>query len=64
MIFHVGANPCQRDNGCSHICLLSSVEISGFSCACPDDLTLDIDGRTCISTSMAYGCLVVLTLIQ
>ena len=53
MIIHAGTNPCQMANGgCSHICLLSSVEISGFSCACPDDLMLDVDAQTCLSTSM------------
>ena len=49
---YVGTNPCQVGNGgCSHICLLSSVEKSGFSCACPDDLSLDEDAQTCVSTS-------------
>ena len=47
--FDLGVNPCQAANGgCSHLCLLSSIQVSGYSCACPEGLNLDSDGRTCL----------------
>ena len=41
-------NPCGLNNGgCSHLCLLSGVESSGFVCACPDDIQLNENQRHC-----------------
>ena len=41
-------NPCGSDNGgCSHLCLLSAVDPRGFSCDCPDEMTLEEDGQNC-----------------
>ena len=45
-------NPCGNNNGkCSHFCLLSATNASGYSCACPDSLMLDDNHRDCISKS-------------
>lgn len=42
-------NPCGTTNGgCSHLCLLSSLAFEGYTCACPEGLTLSADRRTCI----------------
>ena len=44
----IGANPCGVDNGgCSHLCLLSAAKPEGYSCACPTDIKLYPDGKTC-----------------
>lgn len=41
-------NPCNRTtNRCSHICLLSSSDTRGFSCACEEGIELDQDNLTC-----------------
>lgn len=51
MIFFEGTNPCDVNNGdCSHFCLTSATNSSGYSCACPDDMMLDDDQRSCIGT--------------
>ncbi|XP_011863854.1 PREDICTED: vitellogenin receptor isoform X2 [Vollenhovia emeryi] len=39
---------CQKNNGnCSHVCLVSSA--TSFTCACPPEMELSNDDRTCIS---------------
>ena len=52
-----GTNPCDLlDNGnCSHLCLISGTNSSGYSCACPDSLVLDENKRDCIGKRY-YGC--------
>ncbi|CAH1789469.1 unnamed protein product [Owenia fusiformis] len=40
-------NPCE-DNGCSHLCLLSPVSTSGYTCACPMAMKLDSDQLSCV----------------
>ena len=46
-----GTNPCALNNGgCTHLCLLSSVQEAGFTCACPDGTTLNITQGICEST--------------
>ena len=46
--FYSGTNPCQVNNGgCTHLCLLSSVNASGYRCVCPDGYILNEDTRTC-----------------
>lgn len=41
-------NPCAEDNGnCSHMCLLSAVSPSGFSCSCPNDYVLTENQTHC-----------------
>lgn len=36
-----GNNPCKNNNGgCSHLCLLSSTNATGYSCACPTGVKL------------------------
>ena len=48
--FCAGDNPCHSHNGgCSHLCLLSSTEMSGYHCACPDRLVLGVDGHVCLA---------------
>ena len=43
-------NPCEINNGgCTHLCLLSSTNSSGYSCTCADGFYLDTDQRTCIN---------------
>lgn len=50
MISFLVTNPCGNDNGnCSHFCLLSATNASGYSCACPDSLVLDDNQKDCIS---------------
>eukprot|EP00731_Ephydatia_muelleri_P017667 Em0010g765a len=45
-----GTNPCALNNGgCTHLCLLSSVQEAGFTCACPDGTTLNITQGICES---------------
>jgi len=48
----LGTNPCGSSNGgCQYICLLSSQTSVGYTCACPDDLILDSNGRDCLTPS-------------
>ena len=52
-ILFLGTNPCQLSNGgCSHLCLLSSVQDAGYSCFCPEGFNLGPDAHTCSSNSM------------
>ena len=45
---HTVPNPCGTTNGgCSHFCLLSAVDPSGYSCDCPDGMMLDDDMMNC-----------------
>lgn len=47
-IMLLGTNPCHvRNGGCSHLCLLSSVNEAGYSCACPDGYIFEEDPLTC-----------------
>ena len=39
-----GLNRCQRNGGCSHLCLPNNVN---YSCACPTGLQLNTDKTTC-----------------
>ena len=55
------SNPCDANGngGCSHLCLLSSTDSRGYSCACPDEMNLDETGLTCtqgIATSLTMAC--------
>ena len=44
----VVSDPCNNDNGgCSHLCLLSSTDSRGYSCLCPEEMTLDEGGLVC-----------------
>lgn len=47
---HAGNNnPCQNNNGgCSHLCLLSSSNTEGYTCACPDGSYLATNQKVCI----------------
>ena len=48
---HAVPNPCLTTNGgCSHFCLLSAVDPRGYTCDCPDGMTLDNDS-VCIFQS-------------
>lgn len=43
---YVNANECRKNNGnCSHVCLLSNPHT--HICACPPDMMLNVDNRTC-----------------
>ena len=49
-------NPCAIDNGnCSHMCLLSAIAPSGFSCVCPNDYILT-ENRTHCMRKMTLSC--------
>lgn len=49
-----GTNPCALNNGgCTHLCLLSSVQECGFTCACPDGTALNNTQGTCESVPTA-----------
>ena len=39
-------NPCP--GGCSHLCLLSINDPRGYTCSCPDGMSLAEDQRSCI----------------
>ena len=39
-------NPCSA-SGCSHICILSSYDVRGFTCACEEGVELLEDQLTC-----------------
>ena len=42
------SNPCGSNNGnCSHLCLLSAIATSGYTCDCPNGLVLEDDQRSC-----------------
>ncbi|XP_068695701.1 low-density lipoprotein receptor-related protein 4-like [Montipora foliosa] len=48
-----GNQLCKVNNGgCSHLCLLTP---GGYQCACPHGLSLDSDGRKCV-TGIKAGC--------
>ena len=54
-LLYVGSNPCAEDNGgCSHLCLLSAVAVDGYTCTCPDGLTLDSNGKNCSGTQLSF----------
>ena len=42
----VAENPCEGSN-CSHVCLLSATDESGYTCACPEGSSLEGDDKTC-----------------
>lgn len=49
-----GINPCSSANGnCSHLCLISSYQSTGYSCSCPEGMSLGNDQRTCFNSSSA-----------
>ena len=49
---HIGTNPCALNNGgCTHLCLLSSVQEAGFTCNCPGGTMLNSTQGVCESTS-------------
>ena len=49
------SNPCENNNGgCSHLCLLSSTDPRGFSCVCPDEMTLHNDNITCSQSKLFF----------
>ena len=42
-------NPCGNNNGgCTHLCLLSSTDSRGYSCACHNGTVLHQDQLQCI----------------
>ena len=46
-------NPCASNNGeCSHLCLLSSSASRGYTCVCPDEMVLGVDGLTCSQSNL------------
>ena len=46
-------SPCSISNGkCSHLCLLSSVCLSGYSCSCPEGMLLSADQHTCFNATV------------
>ena len=49
-LFAIAAtNPCAIDNGgCSHMCLLSAVTLSGSVCACPEAMLLAANQVDCL----------------
>ena len=45
---HAAINPCDITNGgCSHFCLLSTVDQRGYSCDCPYGMILGDDLSNC-----------------
>ena len=43
-------NPCGSNNGgCQYLCLLNAEASDGYTCACPDDLVAENNGRDCLS---------------
>ncbi|XP_033360743.1 vitellogenin receptor isoform X1 [Bombus vosnesenskii] len=43
---YIEEHQCRNNNGnCSHVCLLSNAD--SYICACPPDMMLDVDNRTC-----------------
>ena len=50
LFVYLVANPCDHGNGgCSHLCLLSTAS-AGFTCACPDGMTLQ-GSSNCIQSN-------------
>ena len=50
-----GVNPCATNNGgCSDLCLLSSINLNGYSCACHNGTPLSSDGETCAGKNIIY----------
>lgn len=48
-LFCSGFNPCGTNNGrCSELCLLSSTDSRGYSCACQDGKVLHENGLECV----------------
>ena len=45
-------NKCDNNNGnCSHLCLLSVTDPRGFTCACPEGMSLEANMLSCIGKS-------------
>ncbi|XP_070556111.1 very low-density lipoprotein receptor-like [Ptychodera flava] len=54
--YDCGEYHCRRTNNCSHICVPEtelSINSSWYTCQCPGEMTLDLDGFTC--TENDYG---------
>ena len=50
---HAAINPCDITNGgCSHFCLLSTVDQRGYSCDCPYGMILGDDLSNCAPQSL------------
>ena len=50
MLEYAVPNPCLIANGgCSHICLLSTVDPRHYSCSCPKGMILGDDSHSCIN---------------
>ena len=48
IIIVIAFNPCSTNNGgCSHLCLLSTVDPKHYSCDCPTGMILSNDSLTC-----------------
>ena len=46
-LLFIPANNTCSESGCSHICLLSAVRTEGFTCMCPDGISLGENEREC-----------------
>ena len=60
-------NPCGSNNGgCRYLCLLNAEASDGYTCACPDDLVAENNGRNCLSkqTVHIYGVGYILVISQ
>ena len=60
-------NPCGSNNGgCQYLCLLNAEASDGYTCACPDDLVAENNGRNCLSkqTVHIYGVGYILVISQ
>ena len=50
------SNPCSTSNGsCSHICVLSAVNIQGYTCLCPNGYTEKENGMNCVCKCTKCG---------
>ena len=48
----IDTNPCGTTNGgCSHFCLLSAMDLRGYSCDCPKGMMLDSNKQSCTGTA-------------
>ena len=48
-------NPCGSNNGgCQYLCLLNAEASDGYTCACPDDLVAENNGRNCLSKQTVH----------
>ena len=64
LLSSIAFNPCLLNNGnCSHLCLLSAISASGYTCACPTGLMPDNNGKDCFCMHFNYYLILITSIL-